>query len=316
MNTLEGRAWRALAAARGMGPAAMWRIADYLFSRQRTASWLLRNPEKTQEALGSRGTRIVLPDPDTREYAADETAAGEEMTILHPLHPAFPPRIRERRERLMLPAVLYASGNLSLLKGPGVAIVGRRDAAVDALAVAGDLAAHLAAKGIGVFSGHAAGIDAAAHGGALGNGGSTVAVLAEGLGRFQVRPGLKGLLTAENALVVSQFPPLAAWAAFQAMARNKVVAGLADALVVVVSGPKRDGNGRMSGTFDAALAALKLGIPLFVVAPSFFAAAPAGNRDLLREGGMAWDPVAGPGPILEAIGRAKASQAPAQRKLF
>ena len=313
MNTLEGRAWQALAAAKGLGPAGLWRIAEHLRLQGRSASWLLRNPGKARDLLGPAVDidRIASAAPE-----AEREGMENEIVVLHPLHPAFPRRIRERREALPLPALLYAAGSLALLERPAVAVVGRRDAGPAALAAAGDLAARLAEAGIAVVSGHAAGTDAAAHAGALRNGGTTLMVPAEGLGRYRGRPELRGLMTDANALLLSPFPPQAAWAAFQAMARNKVVAALADAMVVVVSGVERDAGGRMSGSFDAAQAALRLGIPLFVGSPSFFSPAPAGNAELLRRGAAAWEPRHGAAPILEAIRQATGKQGPAQRKLF
>lgn len=312
MNTLEGRAWQALAAMRGLGPRGLWRIAEHLRLEGRSASWLLRNPEKARALLGPAADR-GLPGA---ALETERNGTEREIVVLHPLHPAFPRRIRERREEISLPALLYAAGSLPLLERPAVAVVGRRAAGPAALAAAGGLAERLADSGVNVVSGHAAGTDAAAHAGALRGGGTTVAVPAEGLGRYRVRPELRGLMTDANTLLLSPFPSQAAWTAFQAMARNKVVAALADALVVIACGPERDAGGRMSGTFDAALAALKLGIPLFVVPASFYPETPPGNGELLRRGAIAWEPRGGAAPILEAIRHAARKLEPAQRKLF
>ena len=314
MNTLEGRAWQALALSKGIGAKALWQLADYLFFQQQTASWLLRHPDKAGEALGNR-SGIVLPDPDFLNYEGEATVEEQEAIILHPLHPRFPGRIKELKDKLPLPAILYAAGNLSLLERPGVAVVGQRNAAEAALAAAAKLASHLAAKGVTVTSGYASGIDSAAHLGSLRSGGTTIIVLAEGLGRFQVKPEFRGLLTDENTLVVSQFAPGNKWAAYQAMARNKLVAALADALIVVVAGAERDNAGRHSGTFDAGMSALKLGLPVFAVDPSFFATPPAGNRDLLVKGARSWAPSSGVAPILEAIQTASKKNS-RQKNLF
>jgi DNA processing protein len=301
MNTLEGRAWQALAAVKGMGPKALWALADFLFSRQRTASWLLKNPDQARAALGGRWAGIALPDPGMLNTGEEGAAEEPEVTVLHPLHASFPGRVKRLKDRLPLPPLLYAAGNLSLLERPGVAIVGRRSAGNEELAVAGDLASALAARGINVTSGYAAGIDSAAHRAALQAGGTTIAVLAEGLGHFRVKPELKGLLNDGNALAVSQFPPREKWAAYQAMARNKLVAALAGILVVIAAGPERDAAGRMSGTFDAGASALKFGLPVFVVAPSFFPSPYPGNRELIKKGALAWEPSAGMAPIISAL---------------
>ena len=314
MNTLEGKAWQALAGIKGMGPKALWSIADYLFFQQQTASWLLKNPDKAKIALGSRGAGIVLPDPDLLKYEEDAAVEEQEVTVLHPLHPRFPGRVRELKDKLPLPALLYATGNLALLERPGIAIVGKRNADEAALTVAASLAAGLAAKGINVTSGYASGIDSTAHNAALRASGTTIAVLAEGLDHFQVKPEFKGLLTDENTLVISQFPPREKWAAYQAMARNKLVAALANVLVVVSAGAERDAANRMSGTFDAGMSALKLGLPVFAVAPAFFPSPPGGNQELIKKGALPWEPSAGIAPIISALNfPVKPEQ---QRRLF
>ena len=315
MNTREGKAWRALAAARGLGPKALWRIAAYLASKGKAASWLVENPEKLGEALGVSRAGFAIPDLVLHEHARIEKFPGREVTLLHPLHPDFPPRLRDLEEKLPLPALLYVRGNIALLERPGAAIVGQRQPGEAALAVAAVLAAGLAAQGINVVSGYASGIDSVAHGAALRAGGTTTAVLPEGLHHFQARPEVQDHLTVDNILVVSQFDPDARWAAYQAMARNKLVAALAAALVVIVSGIERDASGRHSGTFDAAMSALKLGIPVFAVDPSFFPEPPAGNRALLARGCMPWDPSSGVAPILEAI-RAAGKKKAGQKSLF
>ncbi|MBN2346190.1 MAG: DNA-processing protein DprA [Candidatus Aminicenantes bacterium] len=316
MNTLEGRAWLALAAARGVGPRALWRIADVLLQRQKTASWLLRNPAAAGEALRLARIDAVLPDPDALEDRQEPAPEKGKIVLLHPLHPAFPRRVRDAGKKLPLPALLYASGSVSLLDLPAVSIVGRRAAGFGALAATEELASRLAARTINVTSGYASGIDSAAHLSALRSGGTTTIVLAEGLGRFQVKRGFAGLLGYGNTLVLSPFPFDAGWTAFQAMARNKLVAALCDAMVVVLSGCERDAGGRRSGTFDAGMSALALGRPLFVVDPSFFSPEAAGNRELVGRGGLPWDPAAGPAPVLEAVLAASRKKAGGQKSLF
>lgn len=316
MSRTEESAWLALAAIPGLGPKALWRIADLLVSRERNASWLLHNPQAAREALAGLKAGIVPSVPVLAESAGQDPALPPGMILLHPLHPAFPRRLLARRSRLSLPALLYAAGDLALLGRPAVAVVGRRDAGTEARSVTAQLAAGLAAGGIAVVSGHAPGIDQAAHAGALRAGGATIAALPEGLARFRPRPELRGLLRTGNALFLSQFPPDAGWASFQAMARNKLVAALADVLVVVVSGRERDDRGRRSGTFDAARAALTLGVSLIVAEPSFLSEPAGGNRDLFRLGGTPWDPRQGAAPIIEALSKPKTKQESGQKKLF
>lgn len=316
MNSPEGRAWRALAAVKGLGPKALWRIAAYLAHKGKTASWLVGNPEKLGEALQVSRAGFAIPDLTLPEPGNSEGFSGRETTLLHPLHSDFPRRLRDLEGKLPLPALLYVRGNVALLERPGAAIVGKRQAGEEALTAAASLAAGLAAWGTNVVSGYAAGIDSAAHVAALRAGGTTTVILAEGLHRFQTKPELQDHLTVDNILVISQFAPDARWVAFQAMARNKLVAALSDALVVVVSDPERDANKRMSGSFNAALSAFQLGIPVFAAAPACFSPTPEGNRELIRRGAASWDPAAGAGPIAAVIRAAAARKTPAQGRLF
>ena len=316
MNTQEGRAWRALAAARGAGPKTLWRIAGYLGARRQTASWLLANPEELRAALMASKAAIESPGRTDRVAAEFKTFTGAAPVLLHPLHPLFPRRVMDLKDTMTLPALLYAAGNLSLLERPAVAVVGMRNAGKPALAVAAALASGLAGRGVHVVSGYAAGIDSAAHAAALQAPGTTGIVMSEGIGRFRAKPELLGSLTKENTLVISQFEPDAPWAAYMAMARNKLVCALSDAVVVVVSGPERGAGGRMSGSFAAGMAALELGIPAFTVSPGFFPAAPEGNLQLIARGCRAWDPAAGAEAIIAAMAAAAGKKPPGQRSLF
>ena len=314
MNTPEGKAWRALSGAKGAGPKTLWLIADYLANRKKTASWLLKNPDKIQDIIYGSKASIVMPDFVEQKYAEVAKPGEQPITVLHPLHPDFPQRIKALKDVMPLPAILYVKGNMAILNRPAAAIVGKRNAGATALAVADSLACELVAKGITIISGYAAGIDGAAHLAALRAGGTTSIILAEGIQHFTPKPEIKNHLTAENSLVISQFDPDAQWAAYMAMARNKLVGASSDTLVVIVSGPERDAGGRNSGTFNAALAALKMGIPVFVAAPASFTDDPQGNRELIKKGCLEWDPAAGAAPILVAITERK--PLPRQLDLF
>ena len=317
MNTLEGKAWRALAGAKGMGPKTLWLIADYLSSQKKTASWLLQNPDEIKAALKVSKTGIVIPDFADREYEEVEKSEGQPVTVLHPLNPDFPQQLITLKDKISLPALLYVTGNVTILDRLSVAIVGGRHAGPAAIAVADSLASELAAKGINVTSGYAAGIDTAVHLATLRAGGTTSVVLSEGIAHFQTKQELREFLTAENTLVISQFEPNVRWASYLAMTRNKLVCALSGAVVVVVSGPERDLNGRMSGTFDAGMSALKMGVPVFAVSSNFFNDNPEGNRQLIARGCRAWEPTAGAAPILAAIdSHADKKPPPKQLNLF
>jgi DNA processing protein len=145
--------------------------------------------------------------------------------------PRYPPLLREIFDP---PLVLYARGDFALLQHPAVAIVGSRRPTAYGKAVAQRLAVDLAARGLGIISGLARGIDSAAHQGALDAGGKTIAVL--GAGMDVVYPAENKKLfaaIAERGLLLSEFP-LGAFPAPQNFPiRNRIISGLSAGVVVV-----------------------------------------------------------------------------------
>jgi DNA processing protein len=267
-------------------------------SQQKTASWLLQHPDAMETVITGRFTNVDSSDFIIQEQ---EDLDEERMSVLHPLSSEFPHRVRELKDFVSLPAILYIRGNAALLRRPGVAIVGARNAGDLALKAASELASELGRKGINVTSGYAKGIDTAAHLGALRDGGTTSIVLSEGINHFRPKRELREFFSQENTLVISQFAPYARWASHFAMTRNKLVCALSHAVVVIVSGPERDSDGRMSGTFDAGATALQMGIPVFTVLPSFFPFEPEGNRQLISRGCLTWNPSDGAEPIISGV---------------
>ena len=130
-------------------------------------------------------------------------------------------------------------GNLALLEQPALGFCGSRKATEKGLEAAADCAAQAAEIGIVVVSGYAAGVDASAHFQALANGGSTIIVLPEGISFFRVRAELKPVWSWGNVLVISQFQDDERWQSFRAMARNKVIIGLSDAMIVIEAGDRK-----------------------------------------------------------------------------
>ncbi|MGE0790962.1 MAG: DNA-processing protein DprA [Sandaracinaceae bacterium] len=170
------------------------------------------------------------------------------------------------------PTVLYSQGELPAR--PAVAIVGTRRADPFAAAFAHELARSAARAGVWVISGGADGIDAAAHRGALDGGGGTLVVQAAALDapypRTQ-RPLYDAILAAGGGWL-SETPPGQPARAWRFLARNRIIAALADA-VVVVQAPLR------SGALSTARHARELGRALYAV--------PGAPWDPSFEGGVA-----------------------------
>ena len=189
---------------------------------------------------------------------------------------AYPNHLADALGR-QAPPVLFAMGNLDLLRMRAVGFCGSRKASDKGLSVAAECAGVLAAKGINVVSGYAHGVDLAAHRSALEAGGVTTIVLAEGILGFKAKSDVKNLLNDENHLVVSTYSPRLPWSARQAMARNRIICGLSNAMIVVESGDK-------GGTFEAGKAALELRRPLFVVDYAQPAPSASGNKYFIERG--------------------------------
>ncbi len=178
------------------------------------------------------------------------------------------------------PPVLFLAGLPELLQRRGVGFCGARDASAEALGCAERLARTLAKQGFLVVSGHAPGADESAHRGALEAGGATAFVLPEGILHFRPRSSLADLLSEDQFVVVSEFPPKLPWSVSNAMQRNRTICGLVRALIVIEAGTS-------GGTWEAALDALKLEIPLFVLDFAEPAPSAQGNPLLLKKGGVA-----------------------------
>jgi len=167
------------------------------------------------------------------------------------------------RDRADAPAVLHvAAGSHALhglLGGPLVAIVGARRASDYGREVAGSIARGLGAAGVTVISGMAAGIDSAAHGGALAGGGQTVAVLAGGADvayPASARSLYRRIVT--RGAVISEMPPGFRAYRWGFVARNRIIAALG-CCVVVVEAAEHSGSlvtasmAEVSGTTVAAV---------------------------------------------------------------
>ncbi len=189
------------------------------------------------------------------------------------------------------PPVLFVRGNLDLLEGPAVTVVGTRRATGAGRRFASDLGRCLARAGVTVVSGMALGIDAAAHRGALEVQGPTLAVLATGLDRVHPRSHrqLQAEIARGGGLLVSEFPPDEGAARHHFPRRNRILAALAPVLVVVEA-PAR------SGALITVDHALDLGRDIYAVPGPVEYEQSAGTNGLIRDG--AW-PLVHPKQLLE-----------------
>jgi DNA processing protein len=189
---------------------------------------------------------------------------------------------------------LRGTAEPELLTRTCVAIVGARSCTDYGAHVARRLAAELTAAGVVVVSGLARGIDGCAHRGALDGCGPTIAVLGCGVDRDYPRAhaGLAAQIVESGGLIVSEYPPGVAPAPWRFPARNRIVAGLALATVVVEARER-------SGALITADLALEEGREVLAVPGEITSALSHGTNALLRLGAV---PVTCSDDILEAIG--------------
>jgi DNA processing protein len=181
---------------------------------------------------------------------------------------------------------------LTLLEAPSVAVVGARACSHYGSSVATSLARELAAAGVVVVSGLARGVDAAAHRGAL-QAGATVAVLGCGIDRDY--PRTHAALAAEierDGLIVSEYAPGVEPAPWRFPARNRIVAGLTLATVVVEARER-------SGALITADLSLDEGREVLAVPGEITSQLSRGTNHLLRLGAV---PVTCAADVLRVLG--------------
>ncbi len=200
------------------------------------------------------------------------------------------------------PARLYVRGSRpELLARPCVAVVGARSCSGYGAQVARSLGRELAGAGLVVVSGLARGVDGEAHRGALDVGGPTVAVLGCGIDRDYPRSHADlARRIAADGLVVSEYEPGIEPAPWRFPARNRIVAGLCLAVVVVEARER-------SGALITADFALDEGREVFAVPGEITSSLSAGSNALLNLGAI---PLLCPDDVLTTLGVEAASPKP------
>jgi DNA processing protein len=227
---------------------------------------------------------------DVRAFRARLDRAG--IRWIARSDPTFPSRLRSIHDP---PPGIFVRGDgeLAMLERPAVAIVGARACSDYGAHVARAFAGTIARAGVPVVSGLARGIDGWAHRGAVDAGGITVAVL--GCGIDCDYPRAHAALAARicrDGLLVSEYPPGVAPAPWRFPARNRIVAGLAVATVVVEARER-------SGALITADLALEEGREVLAVPGEITARLSDGTNALLRLGAI---PATSAADVLTTIG--------------
>ena len=268
LASLTARRLLELSTRFGTASGCLWAVESGEAGTEADRAWAARlEPAKVVERLESAGaTLVAVGDP---EYPAE-------------LFDLYDP-----------PAALFVRG--SPVGGPEcrVAVVGARNCSAAGTEMAGALVAALAAAGATVVSGAARGIDACAHESALASGGRTIAVLGSGIDVAYPRTN-RSLIEAiaGTGSVVSEYPPGTPAEPFRFPARNRIVAALTSA-VVIVEGAEG------SGAMITAEHALDLGREVYAVPGAPSTALAHVPLLLIREGATL---IRGPQDLLDDLG--------------
>jgi len=227
------------------------------------------SPEKVYKATSEQISKLprmslekaeeIIKSQEKFEEIEDHIAFLEEqgIEIKTILEDDFPKSLREINDP---PPLIYFKGEFPLPEGLFVAVVGTHHATYEGIKDATDIGKELAKRGAVVVSGLARGIDTGAHLGALTKEGKTYAVLGSGLNKIYPEENLNlAIEISKNGALLTEYPLNAPINVGQLMARNRIVVGLSQTVIVVET------EDEASGTMDAAQRAVDQGKPLFVV---------------------------------------------------
>jgi DNA processing protein len=249
---------------------------------------LARSDESLLDACGSAAVRARYDRFDAA--AARDRVRASGLAAVCRCEDAYPARLRDLPDP---PAVLHVAGDPACVGGHEVvAVVGARRATPYGLTVARDLGRGVSAAGVNVVSGLALGVDSSAHAGALEGHAAPVAVLAGGADRPY--PASKRQLHAAvraAGAIVSEMPPGFGIHRWAFVARNRLIAALAQ-VVVVVEATER------SGSLTTADLGAELGRTVAAVPGRVTCAVASGTNGLIRDGAAL---VRGARDVLDAL---------------
>ncbi len=197
------------------------------------------------------------------------------IKILRKGDKAFPAVLADMEDPV---ETLYCIGNISLMTGFKVAVVGARKCSEYGRQTSLRIGKAFASRGIITVSGMAAGIDGLAHRGALSQGGDTIAVL--GCGPDICYPGVNRELYGEiskRGLIISEYPPKTTPKPWFFPMRNRIIAALSSAVVVVEAGES-------SGAAITAVRAAEMGTDVFALPGNITSPYSTGTNRLIRDG--------------------------------
>ncbi len=284
----------------GLGPAHLRRLRDHFGSAQA----VLDAPRSRLDGLRLKSDTLDYwraPDPAPLRHAQNWLEQPGHQILLD-TDPAYPQRLHDLSDA---PPVLFYLGDIDLLGVSQLAMVGSRNPTPAGQRHAQQFAKHLAAQGLGITSGLALGVDAAAHQGALDAQGMTIAVTGTGLDR--VYPASNRNLAAsirDHGLLISEFPPGTAARRDHFPRRNRLIAALSLGTLVIEAALR-------SGSLITARLAGELGREVFAMPGSVDNPLARGCHRLIRQGAKlvetADDILEELGPLLDNVAKVVSS---------
>ncbi len=240
--------------------------------------------EKQRNAVWASKRHI---DGVMKEYAGLESRG---IRFVADWEEEFP---QELKNYYGMPSGLFVKGNFPQKRRPSVSIVGARECTAHGCQLAECFARELAANGVQIISGLAAGIDAAAHRGAIAAGKGTYGILGNGINICYPRENYKLYREMERSGgIITDFVPGTPPVKFNFPMRNRLISGLSDAVIIIEAKEK-------SGALITADYALDQGKEIFAVPGRITDPQSAGCNRLLASGARV---ALGPSEILEYLG--------------
>jgi DNA processing protein len=288
IGDLPAEAWvTALSSLEGMGPRRLRALLDHYPDEhqawQAVAAGRAQAVPEVGEAMGSK--RRTVGESWVRQARALDVArfwrghATAGIGVMLRGRPAYPDLFEDDLEP---PTILFHQGDPDVVVGPRVAIVGTRDCTRYGHEIAFELGRDLSSAGVAIVSGLALGIDSAAHAGAIAaDAAPPIAVVGSGLD--VVYPRRNGPLwreVARRGVVWSEYPMGSSPAPWHFPARNRLIAAVADVVVVVESHAS-------GGALLTADEALERSRPVMAVPGPVRNPSSQGTNELLAAGGGA-----------------------------
>jgi len=255
LSAEESLHWLALHLIPGLGP----RRSVPLVEKFRSPQAVFRASRSELAAMGLPSSVVsTISSGVTFEEAVQqvEEMRRHEVDLVPLLDPRYPELLRQIPDP---PLVLYVKGNVELLQGPSIGVVGTRRPTPYGMAATERLAADLAGTGLVITSGMARGIDTAAHKGALSVAGKTIAVFGSGIDH--IYPAENRKLSEEisrRGMLVTEFPMGTPGHPQNFPIRNRILSGLGFGVLVVE-------GAQYSGSAITAQMALEQGRDVFAV---------------------------------------------------